>query len=293
MKYAALVLALLAASCSSTPKSQDAKLTVVANFYPVAEAARRVGGHRVSVTNLTPSGVEPHDLELTSRDVDRIENADVVLYVGSGFQPAVAKAARGRDKPSVDVASGLLGKREGNATDPHFWLDPKRMARAVDAVARTFAAADKGHAALYASNAAAYTTALAALDAQYAATLATCQRHEIVTAHAAFAYMSERYGLTQLPVTGVSPDAEADPQRIADLADLIKRDGVTTVFYEELVPRDFADVLARETGAKAAALSPIEGLTKDEVKAGDDYLSVMRRNLQALAGALACAVAPQ
>ena len=84
------------------------------------------------------------------------------------------------------------------------------------------------------------------------------------------------------------PKPKSIRSALAELADLIKRDGVTTVFYEELVPRDFADALANEAGVKTAVLNPLEGLTKDELAAGNDYVSVMRDNLAALADALGC-----
>jgi zinc transport system substrate-binding protein len=281
-----LIFGGLSGACSN--KSHDSKsLSVVANFFPVAEAVREVGGALVDVTNLTPAGVEPHDLELTSRDIDRIAGAALVFYVGSGFQPAVADAAKQRHLPTIDVAAGLL-----DGADAHFWLDPTRMAKAVDRVRAALARTDPAHRADFVRRASAYEAKLAALDAEYSATLSHCARHEIVTAHAAFSYLALRYGLAQHAITGVSPDAEPDPQRLAELSQLVTRDGVTTVFYEELVPRAFADTLAKDAHVKTAVLNPIEGLTKKQTQAGGTYLSVMRDNLAALAAALDCQVAP-
>jgi zinc transport system substrate-binding protein len=276
------------AACSPRSGAESAKLRVVASFYPVAAAAGAVGGQFVDVTNLTPAGVEPHDLELTSATVDKIENADALFYVGSGFQPAIAAAAKRRGHNTVDVANGLLDASH----DPHVWLDPTLMAKIVDRVAAGLDKADPRHAAEFAHNVTAYKAKLTALDDDYKAALAHCTRHEIVTAHAAFFYLARRYGLTQRALTGLSPDAEPDPGRIAELAALIKRESVTTVFYEELVPRDFADTLAHDAGVDTAVLNPIEGLTRRQVQAGNDYFSVMRRNLAALTGALACAPQP-
>lgn len=282
-----LILGLVATACSSESGDDTDELSVVANFFPIAEAAEIVGGGFVDVTNLTPAGVEPHDLELTSDDVDTIEDVDVVLYVGSGFQPGVANAAkrRGDDEVTIDVAAGLIN---AGGDDPHFWLDPALMVEVIDRVLDGLTRADPERAAEFRASAAAYKAKLAALDAGFASGLETCARREIVTAHDAFSYLARRYGLEQLAVTGVTPDAEPAPQRLADLADLIRRRGITTVFYEELVPRDFADTLAREAGVKTAVLSPIEGLTRDEVKAGGGYISVMRSNLAALTAALDC-----
>ncbi len=288
---AAAAVATGAAGCGSNGggASDDGKLAVLGSFYPVAEAARRVGGDHVTVANLTPAGVEPHDLELTSDDVDAIDNAAVVFYAGAVFQPGVAEAAERRDGPSVDVVAGVL-PRARYEVDPHFWLDPTLMAKAVDVVENALAKADPTHDDAFRANADAYKAELAALDAEYRSTLAGCERTEIVTAHGAFAYLALQYGLTQVAITGVSPESEPDPQRIAELADLVKRDGVTTVFYEELVPRDFADALAKEADVRTDVLNPLEGLSKADMNRGEDYTSVMLRNLRALSNALGCQV---
>ncbi len=280
-----LILGLAAGTACSDKPDDTGKTSVVASFFPVAEAGTKVGGDFVAVTNLTPAGVEPHDLELTSEDVDRIEDAGALFYVGSGFQPGVATAAARREGVTVDVAAGLIDAADD---DPHFWLDPKLMVQAVDRVQAGLAKADPAHADAFMANAASYKRQLTTLDADYASTLATCARREIVTAHAAFSRLAARYGLVQHAITGVTPDAEPSPQRLAELSDLIKRNHVTTVFYEELVPRDFADTLAKDAGVKAAVLSPIEGLTEKQARAGGSYVSVMRSNLAALSAALDC-----
>jgi zinc transport system substrate-binding protein len=284
-------------------------IQVVAAFYPVAEAAEQVGGDLVDLTNLTPAGTEPHDLELTPDQVDDIEDADVVLYLGQGFQPAVADAAdrRGDDEVTVDLLDGValesgaseaLASEEGDehseeggdegTLDPHFWLDPQLMAGAVDEIEAALGDADPAGAEAFGAGAQRYDGELAALDQEMEAGLSSCERDEIVTSHAAFYYLAKRYGLTQLPIAGLSPEAEPDADRLADLADQVEEDGITTVFYEDLVSPDVAETLAREAGVETARLSPIEGLTEDQVDEGDDYLSVMRQNLTALQDALGC-----
>jgi zinc transport system substrate-binding protein len=275
------------------------KVGVVANFFPIAEAAEQVGGNRVEVTNLTPAGTEPHDLELTPDQVADVEDAQVVFYMGEGFQPAVADAAEHNDG-AVDItkavhleegAAKAIAAQEGEGgsdVDPHFWLDPQLMAKAVDRIEHALTKASPKNAATFKANATAYKAKLTALDGEFSRGLASCKRDEIVTSHAAFYYLAKHYGLTQLPITGLSPEAEPDPARLADLADKIKADGITTVFYEELVSPAVAETLAREADVQAAVLNPIEGLSKDEVDKGADYLSVMRENLTALRKALGC-----
>lgn len=277
-------------------------VTVVANFYPIAEAATRIGGDLVQVTNLTPAGAEPHDIELTTRQVDRMEDADLVLYLGRGFQPAVEKVAERRDEGKVDLLEEIdletgaveaLGEEEGEGpgeggADPHFWLDPQLMAEAVDAVAEALVDAAPGHADAFRANAVRYKGDLRALDAELRRGLAECRRREIVTSHAAFFYLARRYELTQLPIAGLSPEAEPDAGRLASLTDQIKAKGVTTVFYEDLVSPRVARALAREAGVETAVLSPLEGLSKEQAGAGKDYIAVMRDNLAALRKALGC-----
>lgn len=259
----------------------DGRVRVVAAFYPVAEAARRVGGAGVRVDDLTPAGVEPHDLELTSKQVDRIEDADVVLYVGGGFQPAVEKLATRRGARAVDVRPAAVRTSD----DPHFWLDPALYRDAVDTIARTLATKVTG----VASRRQAFDAELDTLDRDMRSTLSTCERTVLVTSHAAFGHLATRYGLRQESIAGLSPEAEPNADRLASLAKLVVRTGTTTVFTEELVSPRVADALAREAGVRTAVLNPLEGLTAPERRAGDDYVSVMRRNLSTLASALGCA----
>lgn len=233
--------------------------------------------------NLTAPGVEPHDLELSPREVDKVEGAKLVLVLGRDFQPAVERVAK-RNPNTVTLIEGL--GVEG--PDPHVWLDPVLMGKIVDEVAAALTKVDPANGAEYASKAEALRTEITALDSRYRAGLATCTRHEIVTAHEAFGRMGARYGLTQRAIAGFSPESEPNPAKMAELADLIKRDGVTTVFTEELVSSRVAGALAREAGVRTDVLNPIEGLTKAEVAAGDTYITVMGRNLTKLRAALGC-----
>jgi zinc transport system substrate-binding protein len=269
---------------------------VVANFYPVYEAARRVGGARVQVRNLTPAGAEPHDLELSPKQVDELLDAKVVLYMGLGFQPAVEKVAKERhDGVTVDLLAALSSRLrqlptggEEHGTDPHMWLDPVLMGAIVDEVARALARADPGGTSTYEQNASGYRTEIEGVDQQYRGGLAHCDRRTIVTAHAAFGYLAERYGLVQEAIAGISPEADPDPKRLAELTDLVRREAVTTIFTEELVSPRVADTLAREAGVRTAVLNPLEGLTPAELAGGEGYVSVMNENLAALRAALGC-----
>jgi zinc transport system substrate-binding protein len=205
--------------------------------------------------------------------------------VGGAFQPAVAEIAERRDAGGFDVLDGLELEDD---VDPHFWLDPRLMAGAVDAITAALVEASPDAAGELRANAERYRGELAELDAEMEEGLRDCDRREIVTAHAAFSHLAQRYGLTQLAIAGLSPEAEPDADRIATLADEIAARGITTVFYEDLVSPDVAETLAREAGVATAVLNPIEGLTEEQVEDGKDYAAVMSDNLAALRRALGC-----
>jgi zinc transport system substrate-binding protein len=292
-----LAVALLLSGCGSTSSSTGDGESVVASFYPLAEAASRVGGDLVSVQNLTPPGVEPHDLELAPDDIEAISNADVIVYLGGGFQPAVEDAlAEAEDAVTVDALNAVATNtapaseaEEGLTVDPHVWLDPARYEEIVRAVADALAKADPANESTYAANAQAYIAQIAALDEEFRAGLSDCARTTIVTSHEAFGYLAGAYGLTQVGILGLSPEAEPDPRRLAELRDLVEREGVTTIFAEELVSPKVAETLANEAGVQVTVLNPIESLTDAQEKAGEDYLSLMRENLDTLRKALDCA----
>jgi zinc transport system substrate-binding protein len=280
----ASVLALLGPAVAGCGGSGDASTqpTVVASFYPLAWVAENVAAPGTRIVDLTPAGAEPHDLELTPRDLETLQDADLVLYLGNGFQPAVEKAVEDRSAPSLDLLSGQklrASAEEGATADPHVWLDPSRLGQIAVAVG----------AALHRQRAAKGLAAeLGNLDREFRRGLAHCSRREIVTSHAAFGYLADRYGLEQVALTGLSPEAEPSPRDVERLVDEVRRSGARVVFTETLVSPRLAETIAREANAATAVLDPIEGLTKDEADAGEDYLSRMRWNLATLRKALGC-----
>jgi zinc transport system substrate-binding protein len=284
----ALVVAggLLAGCGSSDEGSSGDRDTVVAAFYPIAYAVEQIAGDTVEVRNLTPAGAEPHDLELTPGDVRSVDAATLVFYLGDGFMPGLETAVKQRRGRSVDVLAEQELRQgpadgEGAIRDPHVWLDPLRyaaMVRTIGSALGDDAAADR------------LARRLGRLDAEFRHGLARCERRQIVTSHAAFAYIAARYDLAQVPLEGLSPEAEPSPRGLAHLVDLVRKSGATTVFFETLVSPKLAQTVAREAGVTAAVLNPIEGLTDGEVAAGGDYFSVMRSNLAALQKALGCRI---
>src|SRR3954454_22548515 len=290
---AVLLTLAVAAGCAGRASADGfsaGKLDVVTAFYPLQFLSERIGGDTVTVTNLTKPGAEPHDVELNPRQVAQVADAGLAVYL-KGFQPAVDSAVRQEAKGrSFDVSSVVellpySGSESAEGSkDPHVWLDPIRFATIAGALGERLAQADPAHAADYRARARNLQDQILDLGRTYAESLTTCARREIVTSHEAFNYLAHRYGLTQIGITGVSPEAEPSPRKLAKVAAQARATGTTTIFFETLVSPKVADTIAREVGARTAVLDPLEGLTDKSA----DYLSVMRANLAALTTALGC-----
>lgn len=300
----AVVLAVLA-GCGGA-SSDEAGLSVAAAFYPLEEAARGVGGEAVSVDGLTPPGQGPHDLELQARQIDQLERADVVFYLGRGFQPQLAEAVARLDEDvtAVDLLDhvevltvdpqleGTQGEVDGEVlegdVDPHVWMDPARMIAMVEVMVDTLSDVDPDGADDYEGNAEEYLEDLRGLDGEYEEGLASCESRVIVTSHRAFGYLAARYDLRQIPIAGISPEVEPDPQTLDALTAEAEAEGVSTIFLESLAPPELAETVAREVDAELSLLDPIEGLTAEQVDDGVTYASIMRENLERLVDGLDC-----
>ncbi|WP_369374836.1 metal ABC transporter substrate-binding protein [Promicromonospora sp. Populi] len=306
-----LVLAATAtlAGCSAQgpggSAAQDDGVTVLASFYPLQYVAQQIGGDLVTVDNLTPPAAEPHDLELSPAQVREIGTADLVVYL-SGFQTAVDEGVESRaPEHVVDAAdaAGLVehteeteeteeehaeeGDEHGTA-DPHFWLDPSKLAAVGQAVADELAATDPEHADEYAAGAQRLDQQLGDLDQEFADGLAACQGATLVTSHAAFGYLADRYGLEQVGISALDPEAEPSPARLREIGDLVEERGITTLYSETLVSPKVTETLASDLGVSTAVLDPLEGLSEEATAAGEDYVSVMQTNLAALEDGLVC-----
>ncbi|MFB7046194.1 metal ABC transporter substrate-binding protein [Streptomyces microflavus] len=320
----AVVLGLTALSACSTSDAADGgngdKLKVTASFYPMQFLAERIGGEHVAVTSLTKPGVEPHDLELTPRQIGSISESDYVLYL-KGIQPAVDDAIKQSGvKNTVDAATlttlenhgsevsghdhGHEGEEEHQdehgheehaegdghnhgeegGADPHIWLDPVKYAEVAKGVGKSLEKADPDHAADYKKNTEALVGELDKLNTAYETGLKNTATKTFITTHSAFGYLAERYGLTQQGIAGIDPEAEPSPARIQEIHTIAEKEKATTVFFETLASDRTAKTLAKDTGLKTGVLDPLEGITKKSQ--GADYIEVMESNLTALQKAL-------
>jgi zinc transport system substrate-binding protein len=281
-------------------------LTVAVAFYPLEEIVRNVGQARVGVIDLTPGGTEPHDLSLSARQVTDLERADAVFYLGRGFQPGVEKAVTALPDtvtkvdllatlsllPVTPQLSGTSGEVDGEVlegdVDPHVWLDPSNMSQMAEVVRATLTDLHASGSADFALHAGLYQTQMSELSTHYSTKLADCQSRTIVTSHRAFEYLARRYGLEQVPIAGISPEEEPDPQSLEAVARAAEAAGATVVFFEEQVPKALSETVASEIGATTDSLDPVETITQDQLDAGEGYTSIMESNLAHLVDALRC-----
>lgn len=278
---------------------------VFTSFYVMEDFAKKIGGERVEVTNMIPAGTEPHDWEPTAMGIVQLETADLFVYNGAGFEPWLDKITSVLENDSivfvetakeVTLIKGHAHSHghddedkhddDDEVMDAHVWLNPLNAKLQLLAIRDALVALDPEHADYYQSNFDAAATEIDAIDLAYKEAVEAFTTKEIIVAHEAYGYLCEAYGLTQLGIEGLNSESEPTPARMAELTDYAKKKNISVIFFENLASPKVADALAREIGARTMVLSPIEGLTKEEIAAGKDYFSVMRDNLEALKEAL-------
>ncbi len=296
---AALVAALALTACNQSPPPPD--LLVVTSFYPLYEFTRQVAGPTVRVVSLVPPGAEPHDWEPSPHDLTQIREARLFVYNGAGLDPwvsrlladpASSKTVAVTATEGIPLLSSALsaggGSRERPVPDPHVWLDPVLARTMVETIRAALVKVDPDHAATYAENARVFVGKLQALHEAFQVGLKDCARREIVTSHAAFAYLARRYALTLVPVMGLTPESEPTPAQLASIVRFARDRKVKYIFFETLVGPKLAETLAREIGAQTLVFNPIEGVTREEQAAGRGYVALMEENLKNLRIALDC-----
>ncbi len=287
-----LTAALLAALCftgcaQEMPQSteKDDKLNIYTSFYCVYDFAQKIAGDKAEITNLIPPGTEPHDWEPTSGDMAALSKCDVLFCSGLNMEGWLDDVKNSVDVHAVVLSDSItdLPSRD----DPHIWLDPSLADKMAKGIYGELTALDPENAEYYAQNYNTLAEKFKALDEKYKTELAPYEGKKIVVSHMAYSYLCARYGLEQIAIDGLFADSEPSPVQMKSIIDQIKENNVTTVFYEELLSRKVADMIAEETGAQLLPLNPVEGLDEEEMQAGEDYFTIMEENLENLKTALA------
>lgn len=306
-----VVCVLIFTGCDNTKSAKlvNGKVNVITTFYPIYEFAKEIGGDDVNVINLLPTGVEPHDWTPRSQDIVNTSKSQLFLYNGAGLEGWVPNFLKGLNKNSKvkavevsqgvklieaknsaehdldDEGSGLTNKRSHHI-DPHTWVSPKSALIMAENIKKSYIEADPAHQSGYESRYDTLSQKLKDLDQKFEKELKSMPHHKIVVSHQAFGYLCRDYGLEQHAIMGLSPDAEPRARDLVELADMVRKEGIHYIFFEELVSDRLAKTLASETGATVSVLNPLEGLTQEEEQAGDNYFTLMDRNLQNLILAL-------
>lgn len=305
----------------ATKSVKEGRLKVYTSFYPMYDFTKKIVGDKAEVINLVPAGTEPHDWEPSPTDIASLKEGDIFVYNGAGMEHWVEKIIDSIGTSNLEIVeasynldiikddhhddedkhiedSETKDEREDDHQleeahedehdhgefDPHVWLSPIMAKAELKNIKDALVKVDASHASYYEANYEKYAKALDELDQAYQGALEKipAEKKSIVVSHEAYAYLCEAYGLTQVGIQGISAEAEPDAKRMAEITEFVKDNGVKVIFTEELLNSKIGDTIAKETGAKVLQLNPIEGLTKEQLEAGEDYISIMKKNLEAL-----------
>lgn len=343
----AAVCAIGLSGCQKSGQGQtkeNGKLKVYASFYPMYDFASKIGGDKIDIKQLVPTGTEPHDWEPSSKDLVDITKADMLIYNGAGMEHWVedvtnsanneklmlVEASKGVDLiksssehddhdddhdghkgDSHDVDHDKDHDKNDNKDhdknddrdhdkndkvddkdhdhgdfDPHTWVSPKNARIEAKNIKDALVKADEKNKDYYEENFKKFDNDLKALDDEFSSEISKLPNKTVVVQHEAYGYMMRDYGLKQKGIQGLSPDSEPDPSRMKEIVNFAKANNVKVIFFEELISPKVAQTIAKEVGAEAKVLNPVEGLTKEQLDKGEDYISVMKQNLQELKNAL-------
>lgn len=260
-------------------------IIVLTSFYPLYEFASQVGQDKVDVSLLVPSGVEPHDWEPTIHDIQRMQQADLVIINGIGFENWIenideinSRALIVDTSKGVEIMSTVDERLEG---DPHIWLNPVMAKIQVQNIAKSLIQVDPENKKIYQENADKYITKLDSLDAKIKDELKGCKT-DFIAFHNAFSYFAIQYGLNQHTIVKTNaPNAESTPKTLENLINQAKEFETNVIFTEERVDTRTSQVIANELGGRVLVLSPLEVIEDDS-----NYIKKMEQNLLNLKEAL-------
>lgn len=287
------------AAHSQKVQADDKDIEVIASFYPIYEFTKQVVGDEGNVSLLMKAGTEPHDFEPSTKDIAKLENADAFVYDDDNMETWVPKVKKSLDNKGDNFikATGdmllMAGSGEehdhdhdhedhSHEFDPHVWLSPERSQTLVDNIAKDLSQKFPEKAEAFKKNAETYNKKLSDLDKKYEEALSKAKQKSFVTQHAAFSYLALDYGLTQIPITGVSAESEPSAKRLGELSKYVKKYAIDYIYFEENASSKVSQTLADEVGVKTAVLNPLESLTSKQEKNGEDYISIMEKNLKSL-----------
>jgi len=293
---------------SKTPQNsvvttgETSKIKIAASFFPLYEFTKNVGGDKAEVYSFLPIGNEPHSWEPSIQQIEELKGTKLFIYNGAGMEAYISKfmsSGEFSNMTFVKATEGITLLKADSAEDdkeilaqggmdPHVWNDPILAEQEVTNIKNAMEKADPKNTQYYENNANTYIAKLAALDNSIKSGLSDCKKDTFVSFHNAFNYFSNRYGVHDVWITGIAPEADVPPQDIQKVIQIAKDKDVKIIFSEDLVDPRLANTLADEVGAKVLVLSPLEGINQTELQEGKTYLDKWNQNLQNLKIALEC-----
>lgn len=319
--FSILIFSTLLTGCGMNQATEPDKLQVVASIYPWGFFAEQIGGDLVQVNTLVPVGLEPHEYDPSPDDLKSLYDAEIFISNGAALEPWVEDVQFDLQKDGIEVFTAadyvelittdgqeeettppeqsFIPKASAHETgedhaeyDPHFWLDPVRVRIVVQSLANKFADLDPENTDVYQANAKVLISELDKIDSAFTNELQTCSKKEFVVSHSAFAYLADRYGLTMIPISGISPEDEPTIKELESISKTMEEHGLSTVYTETLINANFSQTISTETGAQILVLNPIEGLTQANLEAGENYFTIFKENLENLKAGLSCETTP-
>lgn len=280
------LVTVIMAGCSSN-KSVSDKPQIYTSFYALYDFTKEIAGNNADVYNIVPAGTEPHDWEPTVQDMAKLNDGDILFYNGLGMESWIDKVKSSLAGSNISFVELSLGVAvDENGTDPHIWLDPNNVKVMCKTILDSLCEIDPDNKTVYELNYNNYTATLDSLDKSYKEAIASLPNKSIVVSHEAYSYLCNAYGLKQTAINGISADSEPSPDKMKNLINFVKENNIKYIFYEELVTQKTAEILSQETGTKLLPLNPFEGLTNEEMEKGENYISIMYKNLENIKTAL-------
>lgn len=265
---------------------KSGKMKVVTSFYPLYFLANEIGKEKVEVTNLTPAGVEPHDYELTARDIMAVQQAKLLILNGGRLEAwgdKVKKDLKGSGLAVLEVGESLI---ENN--DPHVWLSQTKYKQELWLVEKKLVELDPLNEEYYLSRATDLDQRLTKQKEEFDRGLRSCRLKDFITSHQAFGYLANDFGLREVAIAGLTPEEEPSTKQLAEVAKIAKDKEIRFIFFEKLVNPKLSETIAQEVGAKTLVLDPAEGISDNDLKLGKNYFTIMAENLNNLRIALEC-----
>ena len=298
----AVALVLIIGVAARPASAAPAKIRILATVFPLQQFAAAVAGDRGEANLLLPPGAGVHTWQPRPEDIIRLSSCDLLLYIGSGLEPWLPDMLKAFPKGQVrtlEAAAGLAvadtdeqgadHEHGPEGLDPHVWLDFSIDQRIVDRIAAELTRIDPAGGPAFAANAGQLNERLRALDAEFRTGLSGCRGKTIVLAgHAAFGYLARRYGLEQIALFGLSPDALPKAKDLMRVIDLCREKGIRTVYFENSVPPDLSVTLAKEIGGRVLVLRAGHNLTREEQEKKVGFFDLMRDDLAQLRDGLGC-----